>query len=251
MEERRKAIREFAEKFYKQVKKKEESKESLAESLRKVSQYFKLDFKEKSYEEVLENILGSSEEENEKIFSREWFTVLIGEFCDPSIRFSVKGIRDSFKRDLLSSFHFPFTQENLKASFEEHFNFLNDKNMENLINEVRRGISKKEKYSRINLMLAVKRDVIGPVKVIPQLFLSYYTQFFSAGLLYVVPPVKGRGSEAAIEILNYYHTSSKLKFLHEILYLREMMKDLKYNSSDLLSYFLLSKELENILRRRK
>ncbi len=251
MEERRKAIKEFAEKFYNQIKKKESDVKSLAESLKVISAYFKPGFKEKSYEEALESVLGLSERKNEKNFLKEWFTLLIGEFCDPSIRFCVKKIKDSFKKDLLSSFHFPFNQENFQASFEEHFNFMNEKNIEHLINQIRKGISRKEGYSRISLMLAVKRDLVGPVRVVPQLFFSYYTQFFSAALSYVLPPVKGKSGEATIEVLNYYHTDSKLKFLHEILNSREIVRDLKYNSLDLLNYFLLTKELENNLRKKK
>ncbi|MEM5790842.1 MAG: hypothetical protein QXP77_02250 [Candidatus Aenigmatarchaeota archaeon] len=256
MEEREKIIRKFAEKFYAQVKKRRRNPKGLAEDLRNISSYFQPSLREeKSYEETLKSILGNSldKSKSEKVFSREWFSLLLGELDDyfPRIKFSVNKIRDSFKKDLLSSFHFPFTQENFWIGFEKYFNFMNEKNIEILANDILKGVSEKKEYTRISLMLGIKRDIIGPVKVVPQVLLSYYTQFFLASLLYVTPPIEGKNGEAAIEILNYYPTNSKLKFFHEVLKSRESVRDLKYNSIDFLNYFLFSKELESALRREK
>ncbi len=253
MEERKKLIRNFAEKFHTQIKKRKREPENLMNELKSISSSFQLSFKEeKSYEEALESILKGNSK-NERSFSKEWFTILIGEFLEesPKIEFLVSKIRDSFKRNVLSSFHLPFTKENLSRVFNNYFSFLNERSMEYLLNEIVENIDNKRSWSYINLMLSVKRDLIGPTKIVPSLFFTHYTTMISANLLYVTAPIRGKGIKAAVEIYYYYPTNTNTKLLRAILDSREIVKDLEYTSSDLHHYFLLSKELEICLRKRR
>lgn len=237
-------IRNFAEKFYKCVKN-EEDPSNLINRLKEVSSNFYLSLKERSYEDVLEDLL-TGDTKKEKTVLKEWFSILLGELKDKpgSLKFSVSRIENGFKKSLTSSFALPFEEK----IFGKYFYFVNEKGMEEITNEIFENCSRGKDYCRIDVFLSVKRDLIGPITLKPSLLFSYFTISFSSNLLYATAPIKGK-SMAGLEILRYYSPNSKL--LHAMLNLREYVKDFKYNSLDLFHLFLLSKELENCLRKER
>lgn len=244
MEERKNSLRNFAEKFYYCIKRKRNPK-VLLKDLEELSSHFQFSLKEKSYEEVLEDLF-KGDLKKEKTISKEWFSILLGEFKDESqnVKFSVSRIKDSFKKDLLSSYSLPFEERVLN----KYFPFVNERGMEKLSNEILNGVSNRKDYCSIYLMINVKKDLIGPHTLIPNLLFSHCTNTFSANLLYVTAPINGK-CEAALEISRYYPPNSKL--LLALINLRECIENFKYNSFDLFQYFLFSKKFENCLRRER
>ena len=248
MEDKREVLKGFCRKFYVEVRKRERDAENLGNDIIKISSLFKPSLKEdKSFESALEEILEKKPKEEIKP-SSQWFGFLVGKLKDSSIKFHVSQIKESFKRDLLSSLRLSFSSDELDYNFKKFLNW-NEKDMEELVNKISKECSEGKNYSEINLMLGVKRDLVGPYKIMPELFFSYYSLFFSAKLLYSTAKTNFSPPTASIEIYSYYPTNHNLKFFTQILNSREIVEEFVYDWPLLLNFFLFSNEIESYLRK--
>ena len=247
MEERGKVIKDFARKFFNQAKQEHFNLKLLNRELYNISSYFLPSLKnELSYEDALKNIFEGNLTPT-KTISGEWFSLLLGKLECSNAQFFVQDISERFKKDLLSFISIPYTKEDFSLKFDSNFYYMNKQSIQELVDVIAKNACEKKPYSSIHPMLLIKKGLIGPERLIPQIFLSYFTINFSATLIYVNEP-ENQDVKGIIQISNYFPTQKKLGLFREIEKSKLIMSNFKYDAKKFFNYFRITKILNENLK---